>query len=133
MERYKLITMGMVVMGALLIGAFAPYSEWGQSEKKAVDIPTVSASWFEVSSVTDEANDLTQITIAAPPYIILGPVLNQNEPAYHEPGLRISILTMSGSYSDYVAAKSANDSAQPVMLTSSSELGSSPLLLAMVD
>jgi len=126
--------MGMVVMGALLVGAFAPYSQWGQSAKKAVEIPTVSASWFEVVSATDEASDPIQTTIAAPPYIILGPVLKQNEPAYQEPSLRISIQTMSGSYSEYVASKSASDSAQPVTLTSSNDMGSfSSLRLVMAD
>lgn len=133
MERYRLLTMGVMVMGALLIGTFAPYSEWGRSAEKTVEIPTVSASWFEAVSMTDQENDPTRITIAAPPYIILGPVPNQNERVIKQPEIRISIQTMSGSYSEYVALKFANDSNQPVMLATSKDMGSSPNLLSMAD
>ncbi len=119
-NRNKVFTISLVVLGAVLFATMAPYSDWGWNENNNVEIPTVSANWTGGSTADSPA----QITIAAPPYIILEAIPNQGQHVDRQSGIRISIQTMSGSYSEYLASITAPPKAQPVSLVVSHRPGS---------
>ena len=123
MRRNKLLTFSVVVFGALLISAVAPYSQWGRSAQVNVEVPTVSASWTETGTAVRLRSELAHVTAVVPPYIILEAIPNQGKHVARQPGIRISIETMSGSYSEYVASTVADPIALPVLLVSSNGPG----------
>ena len=121
MWRKKMITIASVVFGALLFGSVASLSGWGWNSQNNVELPIVSASWTEIGAVTSAVAGPAQINVAMPPYIILDAQAGQ---AAQEPQVRISIKTMSGSYSEYAASRTAGLKAQPVGFFGSVKLGS---------
>ena len=123
MWRNKIITFSLVVFGALLITAVAPDSRWAWNAQDHIDVPTVSAAWTEFEPAIDENGGLTQITIASPPYIILGTPLNIGGRAVVKDQIRITIKTMSGTYSEYVASRPATPAGLPVVYAGSVKLG----------
>ena len=123
MRRNKILTFSVVVFGALLIGAVAPYSQWGRSAPENVEAPTVSASWTETGTAVNLRSDFAHVTAVVPPYIILEAIPNQGKHVVRQPGIRISIETMSGSYSEYLASIVADPIALPVLLVSSNGSG----------
>ena len=118
MRRNKILTFSVAVFGALLIGAVAPYSQWGRSAQVNVEVPTVSASWTETGTAVNLRSDTAHVTAVVPPYIILEAIPNQGKHVVRQPEIRISIETMSGSYSEYVASTVADPIASPVLLVS---------------
>lgn len=123
MRRNKILTFSVVIFGALLIGAVAPYSQWGRSAQDNVEVPTVSASWTETGTAVKLRSELAHVTAVVPPYIILEAIPHQGKHVARQPGIRISIETMSGSYSEYVASTVADQIALPVLLVSSNGPG----------
>jgi len=126
MGRNRVLTISMVVLGAVLFATMAPHSDWGWNENKNVEIPTVNTNW----TGNGMADSPLQINIAAPPYIILEAIPNQGQHVDRQSGIRISIQTMSGTYSEYLASITAAPKAQPVILARSHmpySYGSSPL------
>ena len=121
MWRKKMITIASVVFGALLFGSVASLSGWGWNTQNNVELPTVSASWSEIGAVTSAVAGPAQINGAMPPYIILNAQIGQ---AAQEPQVRISIKTMSGSYSEYAASRTAGLKAQQVGFFGPVKLGS---------
>jgi len=119
-NRNKVLTISLVVLGAVLFATMAPYSDWGWNETNNVEIPTVSANWTGVSVAGSPAH----ITIAAPPYIILEAIPNQGQYVDRQSEIRVSIQTMSGSYSEYLASITALPKAHPVSFASSHRPGS---------
>ena len=119
-NQNKVLTISLVVLGAVLFATKAPYSDWGWNEKNNVEIPTVSANWTGGSVAGSPA----QITIAAPPYIILEAIPNQGTHVDRQSEIRVSIQTMSGSYSEYFASITAPPKAHPVSFASSHLPGS---------
>ena len=124
MRRNKILTFSVVVFGALLISAVAPYSQWGRSAQDNVEVPTVSASWTETGPAVSSRNELAHVTAVVPPYIILEAISNQGKHVVRQPEIRITIETMSGSYSEYVASTVADPKALPALLVSSNGPGS---------
>ncbi len=120
MGRNRVLAISMVVLGAVLFATVAPHSDWGWNENKNVEIPTVSANWTG-SGITDSP---AQVTVAAPPYIILGAIPDQGRHIDVRFGIRISIQTMSGTYPEYLASITAAPKAQPVSFVSSHTPGS---------
>ena len=124
MRRNKMLTFSVVVFGALLIGAVAPYSQLGRSAQDNLEVPTVSASWTETGTPVSTRIDLAHVTAAVPPYIILEAIPNQRKRVVQQPLIRISIQTMAGSYSDYLASNSTERKDELVHLVSSDGPGS---------
>ncbi len=120
MGRNRILTISIVVLGAVLFATVAPHSDWGWNESKNVEIPTVSASWTGAGIADSPA----QVTGAAPPYIILDAIPNQGQHVDLRSGIRISIQTMSGTYSEYLASITATPKSQPVSFVSSQMPGS---------
>ena len=119
MRRNKILTFSVAVFGALLIGAVAPYSQWGRSAPENVEVPTVSASWTETGTAVSLRSDFAHMTAVVPPYIILEAIPNEGKHVARQPGIRTSIETMSGSSSEYVASTVADPIAFPVLLVGS--------------
>ena len=127
MRRNKLLTFSLVVFGAVLIGAVAPYSQLGRSAQDNLEVPTVSAAWTVTSTAVGTRSDLAHVTAVVPPYIILEAIPYQGKYAERQLQLRISIQTMSGSYSDYLASTNTDNTEsnhQPVHLAGSDGPGS---------
>ena len=124
MRRSNMLTFSVAVFGVLLIGVIAPYSQWGRSAPDNVEVPTVSASWTETGTAVSSRNELAHVTAVVPPYIILEAISNQGKHVVRQPEIRITIETMSGSYSEYVASKVADPKALLVLLVSSNGPGS---------
>ena len=135
MGRSNVLTISMVVLGAVLFATVAPHSNWGWNENKNVEIPTVSANWAGGGLADSPAH----IIIAAPPYIILEAIPDQGRYAVRQLQLRISIQTMSGSYSDYLTSTNTDNTesnGQPVHLASSDgpgSIGGFPFVLIASD
>ena len=108
MGRNKILTISMVVLGAVLFASVAPHSDWGWHESKNVEIPTVSANWTGGGM----ADSPVRITVTAPPYIILEAVPNRGQHVGRQSGVHISIQTMSRTYSEYLASSIALPKAQ---------------------
>ena len=123
MRRNKILTFSVAVFGALLIGAVDPYSQWGRSAQDNVEVPAVSASWTETGTAVSLRSDFAHMTAVVPPYIILEAIPNEGKHVARQPGIRISIETMSGSSSEYVASTVADPIALPVLLVSSNGPG----------
>lgn len=117
MWRQKILTISLGIAGALVIGTFGP---WGQGSNNHVEIPTASASSFQVEILTGAGTGSTQLAAVVPPYIILGDMLDQGAPTFQQPEIRVSMDNMAGFYSEARASLLANT--QPVMLASSSRL-----------
>jgi len=109
-----------------MIGTFGP---WGQGSEDSVEIPTVSASSFQIEIMTGVNNDSTELAAVTPPYIILGDLLDQREPLFQQSEIRVSIGNTGGFYSDAMGSSLVSN-VRPVMLTGSGRLagsGQSPL------
>ena len=124
MRRNKIFTFSVAVFGALLIGAVGLYSQWGRSAQDNVEAPAVSTSWIETGTTVSSRNELAHVTAVMPPYIILEAIPNQGKHVARQPEIRITIETMSGSYSEYVASTVADPKALPALLVSSNGPGS---------
>ena len=119
-NQNKILTISLVVLGAVLFAMMAPYSDWGWDKNNNVEIPTVSASWTGGGT----ADSLARITIASPPYIILEAIPNQGQHMDRRFEIRVSIQTMSGSYSEYLASTLAAPKGRPISFVSSQTPGS---------
>ena len=120
MGRNRVLKLSMVVLGAVLIATVASYSDWGWNENKNVELTTVSAN-FTGGGMADSP---AHMILAAPPYIILEAIPNQGQHVDLQSGIRISIQTMSGTYSEYLASTTAVPKSQPVSFVSSHRPGS---------
>ena len=132
MGRGKVLTISMVVLAAVLFATVAPHSNWGWNESKNVEIPTISTNWTGGGVADSPAH----ITIAEPPYIILEAIPNQGQHVDQQSGIRISIQTMSGTYSEYLASITETPKAQPVSFVRShmpGSYGGSPLGITAWD
>ena len=120
MGRNKLFTISVVVLGAVLFATMALHSDWGWNESKNVEMPTVSANWSNGGTADSPA----QVIVAAPPYIILEAIPNQGQHVDLQPRIRVSIQTMSGTYSEYLASIATAPKTHPVSFASSHRPGS---------
>jgi hypothetical protein len=118
MWRHNILTLGLGVIGALVIGTFGP---WGQAAKDNVGISFASDSSYQVEIMTDMDNNPTQLATVVPPYIILGDRLDLNEPLYQQPEIRVALNDMEGFYLEARASNLASNM-QPIMFARSTEL-----------
>ena len=114
MWRRNITTVSLVVIGVLLIAVIAPNSRWAWNAQDHAAVPMVNASWTQIEFATRGHSGPTQVTVA-PPYIILetqpGLVQQSNDLGQ----ISISIQTIPGSYSEYVASSTAASVAMPVL------------------
>ena len=122
MWRKNISTVSLVVIGVLLITVVAPNSRWGWNAQDRVNVPVVNASLNQIESANGVNNGQTQITVA-PPYIILDVWPDLGRQVSGEGQIRISIQTMSGSYSEYVASRPPAPVALPVLYVGSIKPG----------
>ena len=120
MWRRNSIAFPIVVLGAVLIAIVAPHSNWEWHAEHHVEVPTTGASWVDTST----GEDPEQVIVVVPPYIILEAVANQGAHMVGQQMIQISIQTMSGTYSRYVASTLAEPKALPVLLVSPDRPGS---------
>ena len=114
MWQKNIPTVSLVIIGVLLIAIVAPNSRWGWNAQDHVNVPVVNASWTQHEPAAGGNSGLTHITVA-PPYIILDVRPDLARQVSGEGQIRISIQTMSGSYSEYVASSTATSVAMPVL------------------
>ena len=119
-NQTKVLTISLVVLGAVLFATVVAHSDWGWDENNNVEMPTVSDDWTGHSTDGSPA----QITIAAPPYIIVDAIPNQGQHMDRQSEIQVSIQTMSGTYSEYLASITAPPKAHPVSLVNSHRPGS---------
>ena len=115
MWRKNITTISLVVFGVLLIAVAATNAKWAWNAQDQGDVPVVTASWTQFDTPAHENGVTTQITVA-PPYIILGLQPGLTQQISGKDQIRISIQTMAGSYSEYVASRPAAPVAIPVLL-----------------
>ena len=125
MRRNNVVTFSLVLSMALVIGVTAPRFDQGRNAQHSIEVPTVSASWTENIAVADSADGPATITAVVPPYIIFETIPNQIKNATGHREIRISIQTMIGSYSEFVASKLIPPKALPKSFVNSDSIGSS--------
>ena len=125
MRRNNVATFSLVLSVALVIGVTAPRFDQGRNAQHSIEVPTVSASWTENIAVADSADGPATITAVVPPYIIFETIPNQIKNATGHREIRISIQTMIGSYSEFVASKLIPPKALPKSFVNSDSIGSS--------
>jgi hypothetical protein len=64
MWRPQILTVSLGIAGAIVIGTFGP---WGQGSNNHVEIPTASASSFQVEIMTGAGIDSTELAAVVPP------------------------------------------------------------------
>ena len=118
MLQILIIMIALGALGILMFVALPPGYKWGGGSEYNVDAPTDNAFWTQLKPVAGGNNGPTQITVA-PPYIILGVPLGLGQQVSGEGQIRIYIQTMSGSYSEYVAARQSAPVTMPVLYVGS--------------
>ena len=122
MWQKNIPTVSLVIIGVLLIAIVAPNSRWGWNAQDRVNVPVVNASWTQHEPAASGNSGLPHITVA-PPYIILDVRPDLARQVSGEGHIRISIQTMSGSYSEYVASRPSAPVAMPVLFAGSIKPG----------
>ena len=113
--RMLIIMVALAVFGVLMLGALVSDSKWGGNTEDNIDVPTDNAFWNVFGTASAGNGSPTPITVAAPPYITIEAIPNLGELAIEKDQVRISIQTMSGSYSEYVASRPSAQIARPVL------------------
>jgi hypothetical protein len=123
MLRILIVTVALAVFGVLMFGALMSDSKWGGITEDNIDVPTDNTFWNVFGTASASNRSPTPVTVAVPPYIKVDAFPNLVELETGQTQIRIFIETMAGSYSEYVASRTAAPVAMPVLFVGSGDPG----------
>ncbi|MBC8280712.1 MAG: hypothetical protein H8E48_08005 [Chloroflexi bacterium] len=107
MWRVNQFAVFLIVVGALLFVANQSYSTWNQNKTTSKEANLIHFSFDaplnETLDVPNSIAEPSNLTAVVPPYIILGGTWDSWGETDQQAAVRISIQTVTGSYSEYAA------------------------------